>query len=218
MLNKIILRELESKSTEHKLFIHQNSSDLKELVKIFNNKNELLINFDIKEWDKVFNTIHRIDNEEEKLFRCQEYIALKILEQLQKNNSDLNDLDIKKQLNAFKSNNELEYQKIKDKLFNTKDIIDILSLDDYKVDRLHFVMNGNKSITLCDSLCPYLEDALPFSTTIYTSPNTFYTAKIPFDKKNRWLWNACKYVRFDEFSEGVENIPKEMTPKRKVKA
>lgn len=67
-------------------------------------------------------------------------------------------------------------------------LLDLLSFEENQVQRIHFIMNGNKSPLLCDALTPFLAKDLPFSTSIYTSPNGFYSMQIPGLAEKKYIW------------------------------
>ena len=106
MENKMLLRELENKEKVHEIFEHQISKDVKELAKVIKKEhpNDLLVMFDPKEYkDKVEKIIFK-ETEEYRYGKTMnytlvqqtamkivdQYIALKVLENLSTKNTPLN--------------------------------------------------------------------------------------------------------------------------------
>ncbi len=216
MVNKILARELKSNKKGHKLFDNQKPSDLNELVenKDLYCKNDLFVDFAVKDWYYDQKLIYNSPDKEEQLKRCQKYVVLKILEQLQQRNEELKEYESYKYLIVFRNGTEDDYKQIENKLLGVNDIIDLLSFEENQIPRIHFIMNGNRNHLLCDALTPFLVNDLPFSTSIYTSPNGFYTTLIPFSKEKKYLWEECAYTRFKEYNEGEKNIPKKKRKKK----
>lgn len=210
MVNAILKRELKSNKKGHKLFDNQKPSDLNELVenKEFHSKDDLYIDFNVKAWNIDRERIYESYDKEEQLKRCQQYVALRILEQLQKRNKELEEYEVYKYLFTFRYDSEDEYKKVENKFLGVNDVIDLLSFEENQVQRIHFIMNGNKNNLLCDALTPFLAKGLPFSTSIYTSPNGFYSTLIPGITEKKYIWEEYEYTRFIEHNEGEKNIPK----------
>lgn len=229
MENKILLRELENKENVHEIFEHQISKDVKELAKVIKKEhpNDLLVMFDPKEYkDKVEKIIFK-ETEEYRYGKTMnsaleqqtamrildQYIALKILENLSTKNTPLTLFFNEDRLNIFKTGDYVRYEMFKDKMPNSNDVKEILTLDENVPTRIHFIVNGIKSNRLCDSLCTYLDNSTTFATRIYLSPNGMYTATVKQNGKPVALWEAYDYMVFDEDKEGYK--PEPYCPKTK---
>lgn len=229
MENKILLRELENKEKVHEIFEHQISKDLKELAKVIKKEhpNDLLVVFNPEEyWEKVENIIYK-ETEEYRYGKTMnsaleqqtamrildQYIALKILENLSTKNTPLTLFFNEDRLNIFKTGDYVRYEMFKDKMPNSNDVKEILTLDENVPTRIHFIVNGIKSNRLCDALCTYLDNSTTFATRIYLSPNGMYTATVKQNGKPVALWEAYDYMVFDEDKEGYK--PEPYCPKTK---
>lgn len=229
MENKILLRELENKENVHEIFEHQISKDVKELAKVIKKEhpNDLLVMFDPKEYkDKVEKIIFK-ETEEYRYGKTMnsaleqqtamrildQYIALKILENLSTKNTPLTLFFNEDRLNIFKRGDYAAYEMFEDKMPNSDDVKEILTLDENAPTRIHFIVNGIKSNRLCDSLCTYLDNSTTFATRIYLSPNGMYTATVKQNGKPVALWEAYDYMVFDEDKEGYK--PEPYCPKTK---
>ncbi len=229
MENKILLRELENKEKVHEIFEHQISKDLKELAKVIKKEhpNDLLVVFNPEEyWEKVENIIYKETEdyrygktknsalEQQTAMRIlDQYIALKILENLSTKNTPLTLFFNEDRLNIFKTGDYVRYEMFKDKMPNSNDVKEILTLDENVPTRIHFIVNGIKSNRLCDALCTYLDNSTTFATRIYLSPNGMYTATVKQNGKPVALWEAYDYMVFDEDKEGYK--PEPYCPKTK---
>ena len=229
MENKILLRELENKENVHEIFEHQISKDVKELAKVIKKEhpNDLLVVFNPEEyWEKVENIIYKETEdyrygktmnsalEQQTAMRIlDQYIALKILENLSTKNTPLNLFFNENRLDIFKRGDYVAYEMFKDKMSNSNDVKEILTLDENVPTRIHFIVNGIKSNRLCDALCTYLDNSTTFATRIYLSPNGMYTATVKQNGKPVALWEAYDYMVFDEDKEGYK--PEPYCPKTK---
>ena len=223
MENKILLRELENKENVHEIFEHQISKDVKELAKVIKKEhpNDLLVVFNPEEyWEKVENIIYK-ETEEYRYGKTKnsalvqqtamkivdQYIALKILESLSAKNTPLTLCFNEDRLNIFKTGDYVRYEMFEDKMPNSDDVKEILTLDENAPTRIHFIVNGIKSNRLCDALCTYLDNSTTFATRIYLSPNGMYTATVKQNGKPVDLWEAYDYMIFDEDKEGYKPEP-----------
>ena len=229
MENKILLRELENKEKVHEIFEHQISKDLNELAKVIRKEypNDLLVMFDPKEyWEKVENIIYQetieyrtrenkdITLEQQTAMKIlDQYVALKILEDLSKKNTPLNMFFDEARLSIFRRGDWAVYEMFKDKMPNSGDVKEILRLDEKAPARIHFIVNGVPSSRLCDTLSTYLDNSTSFATRIYLSPNGMYTATVKQNGKPVFLWEAYDYMVFDEDKEGYK--PEPYRPKTK---
>ena len=229
MENKMLLRELENKEKVHEIFEHQRPRDLTELAKIIKKEhpNDLLVVFNPEEyWEKVENIIYK-ETEENRCGKTKnptlvqqttnkildQYIALKVLENLSTKNTPLTLCFNEARLNIFKRGDCVAYKMFKDKMPNSNYVKEILTLDETAPTRLHFIVNGIKSNKLCDALCTYLDNTTTVATRIYLSPNGMYTATVKQNDKPVFLWEAYDYMTFDEGKEGYQ--PKSYHPKTK---
>ena len=229
MENKILLRELENKEKVHEIFEHQNSRDLKELAKVIKKEhpNDLLVIFNPEEyWEKVEKIIYKetVDYrygktknsalvQQTAMKILDQYIALKIFENLSTKNIPLTLFSNEDRLNIFKRGDYVAYEMFKDKMPNSDDVKEIVTLDENAPSRIHFIVNGIKSNSLCDALCTYLDNTTTFATRIYLSPNGMYTATVKQNDKPVFLWEAYDYMIFDEDKEGYK--PEPYRPKTK---
>ena len=229
MENKILLRELENKEKVHEIFEHQISKDLKELSKVIKKEhpNDLLVIFNPEEyWEKVEKIIYKetVDYrygktknsalvQQTAMKILDQYIALKIFENLSTKNIPLTLFSNEDRLNIFKRGDYVAYEMFKDKMPNSDDVKEIVTLDENAPSRIHFIVNGIKSNSLCDALCTYLDNTTTFATRIYLSPNGMYTATIKRNGKPVFLWEAYDYMIFDEDEEGYK--PEPYRPKTK---
>lgn len=229
MENKMLLRELENKEKVHEIFEHQISKDLNELAKVIRKEypNDLLVVFNPEEyWEKVEKIISKKTEEyrygktmnytlvQQTAMRIlDQYIALKILENLSTKNTPLTLFFNEDRLNIFKRGDYAAYEMFEDKMPNSDDVKEILTLDENAPTRIHFIVNGIKSNRLCDSLCTYLDNSTTFATRIYLSPNGMYTATVKQNGKPVALWEAYDYMVFDEDKEGYK--PEPYCPKTK---
>lgn len=218
MENKKLLRELENKQKVHEIFEHQISKDLRELAKVIKKEypEDLLVIFNPEEyWEKVENIIYK----ETEDFRFGEtkdstlvqqitakildqYIALKVLENLSTKNTPLNLCFNEARLDIFKRGDYVAYEMFKNKMPDSDYVKEMLTLDENAPTRIHFIVDGIKSNKLCDALCTYLNSSTTFATRIYLSPNGLYTATVKREGKAVWLWEAYDYMIFDEDKEG----------------
>lgn len=229
MENKILLRELENKENVHEIFEHQISKDVKELAKVIKKEhpNDLLVVFNPEEyWEKVEKIISK-ETEEYRYGKTKnsalvqqtamkildQYIALKIFENLSTKNTPLNLFFNEDRLNIFKRGDFVAYEMFKDKIPNSDEVKEILTLDENAPTRIHFIVNGIKSNSLCDALCTYLDNSTTFATRIYLSPNGMYTATVKRNGKPVFLWEAYDYMIFDGGEEGYK--PEPYRPKTK---
>ena len=229
MENKMLLRELENKEKVHEIFEHQISKDLNELAKVIRKEypNDLLVVFNPEEyWEKVEKIISKKTEEyrygktmnsaleqQTAMKIVDQYIALKILENLSTKNTPLNLFFNENRLDIFKRGDYVAYEMFKDKMSNSNDVKEILTLDENVPTRIHFIVNGIKSNRLCDALCTYLDNSTTFATRIYLSPNGMYTATVKQNGKPVALWEAYDYMVFDEDKEGYK--PEPYCPKTK---
>lgn len=229
MENKMLLRELENKEKVHEIFEHQISKDLKELAKVIRKEypNDLLVIFNPEEyWEKVEKIISKKTEEyrygktmnytlvqQTAMKIVDQYIALKILENLSTKNTPLTLFFNEDRLNIFKTGDYAAYEMFEDKMPNSDDVKEILTLDENAPTRIHFIVNGIKSNRLCDALCTYLDNSTTFATRIYLSPNGMYTATVKQNGKPVALWEAYDYMVFDEDKEGYK--PEPYCPKTK---
>ena len=229
MENKILLRELENKEKVHEIFEHQISKDLKELSKVIKKEhpNDLLVIFNPEEyWEKVEKIIYKetVDYrygktknsalvQQTAMKILDQYIALKIFENLSTKNIPLTLFSNEDRLNIFKRGDYVAYEMFKDKMPNSDDVKEIVTLDENAPSRIHFIVNGIKSNSLCDALCTYLDNSTTFATRIYLSPNGVYTATVKQNGKPVALWEAYDYMVFDEDKEGYK--PEPYCPKTK---
>ena len=229
MENKMLLRELENKEKVHEIFEHQISKDLKELAKVIRKgyPNDLLVIFNPEEyWEKVEKIISKKTEEyrygktmnytlvqQTAMKIVDQYIALKILENLSTKNTPLTLFFNEDRLNIFKTGDYAAYEMFEDKMPNSDDVKEILTLDENAPTRIHFIVNGIKSNRLCDALCTYLDNSTTFATRIYLSPNGMYTATVKQNGKPVALWEAYDYMVFDEDKEGYK--PEPYCPKTK---
>ncbi len=229
MENKMLLRELENKEKVHEIFEHQISKDLKELAKVIRKEypNDLLVIFNPEEyWEKVEKIISKKTEEyrygktmnytlvqQTAMKIVDQYIALKILENLSTKNTPLTLFFNEDRLNIFKTGDYAAYEMFEDKMPNSDDVKEILTLDENAPTRIHFIVNGIKSNRLCDALCTYLDNSTTFATRIYLSPNGMYTATVKQNGKPVFLWEAYDYMIFDEDKEGYK--PEPYRPKTK---
>lgn len=223
MENKILLRELENKEKVHEIFEHQISKDLKELSKVIKKEhpNDLLVIFNPEEyWEKVEKIIYKetVDYrygktknsalvQQTAMKILDQYIALKIFENLSTKNIPLTLFSNEDRLNIFKRGDYVAYEMFKDKMPNSDDVKEIVTLDENAPSRIHFIVNGIKSNSLCDALCTYLDNTTTFATRIYLSPNGMYTATVKQNDKPVFLWEAYDYMIFDEDKEGYKSEP-----------
>lgn len=229
MENKILLRELENKEKVHEIFEHQISKDLNELAKVIKKEhpNDLLVVFNTEEyWEKAEKIISK-ETEEYRYGKTRnyalvqqtamkivdQYIALKIFENLSTKNTPLNLFFNEDRLNIFKRGDFVAYEMFKDKIPNSDEVKEILTLDENAPTRIHFIVNGIKSNSLCDALCTYLDNSTTFATRIYLSPNGMYTATVKQNGKPVFLWEAYDYMIFDGGEEGYK--PEPYRPKTK---
>ena len=229
MENKILLRELENKGNVHEIFEHQISKDVKELAKVIKKEhpNDLLVIFNPEEyWEKVEKIIYKetVDYRYGKTKNSalvqqtttkilDQYIALKVLENLSTKNTPLNLCFNEARLDIFKRGDYVAYEMFKDKIPDSDYVKEILTLDENAPTRIHFIVNGIKSNRLCDALCTYLDNNTTFATRIYLSPNGMYTATVKQNSKPVYLWEAYDYMVFDKDKEGYK--PEPYRPKTK---
>ena len=223
MENKILLIELKNEKQTHEIFARQNPSDLNELAKVIRKEypHDILVMFDPKEyWEKVENIIYQetieyrtrenkdITLEQQTAMKIlDQYVALKILEDLSKKNTPLNMFFDEARLSIFRRGDWAAYEMFKDKMPNSGDVKEILRLDEKAPTRIHFIVNGVPSSRLCDTLSTYLDNSTSFATRIYLSPNGFYTTTAKKEGNLVWLWEAYDYMSFDKEKEGYQPKP-----------
>lgn len=197
MINNILKRELSKEDKIHRLFDHQKASDLCELSKILKEKDEeLLVEFTNKELDEVIGTILQ-DSKEESKKRAEQYIALKIIQQLSKKDSDLSEDKVEDILEKFKHPDEY----YEDKYPSIEEAMLLIEMNE-SIKRVHIILNGIRSAILCEGLIPMLNDEVEFGTSIYNSPNRFYSSVVNNNGNKTYLTNKYKFIIFDEDMEG----------------
>ena len=204
MLNKKIIRELEENNRGHILFNEQNASDLDELKEILEERDQIVIDFPVEEWN---NAKKIIDNETKPfdLRTTRQYIATKLLDKLKDHYPQLKEYSSKRKKQIFESGDIEKYLENEDIIYNLYDVRDILDIEDIELDRVHFIMNGVRSNILCDALSVLLKDENPFDVSIYTSPDSFSTKTVPDRYDDSYLWEAYNFTVFNRFDEGIRN-------------
>ena len=223
MVNTKLVRELEKKNKGHILFDYQKPSDLWELKKILEERGEIVVDFSVMEWNEAFKVvlIDQVDGKEtsrektSKLNAARQYAATKLLAELEKKYPQVKEYGGSDFLPIFTEGDREKYEKKQETIYNLKDVEDILEVEGIKVDRVHFLMNGTRSDALCDALSMLLSDDTPFRVSIYSSPNGFYTCRVPDAKERIWIHQAYNYTRFSKYEEGVVNKAARQYQKRK---
>lgn len=125
MENQILKREVKSNKKGHKLFDNQKASDLNELIenKELHYKDNLFVNLAIKDWYYDRDRIYETQDKEEQLKRCQKYVVLRILEQLQKRNPELEEYEAYKYLCIFRHDSEEAFKKVENNFLGVNDVI-----------------------------------------------------------------------------------------------
>ena len=186
MVNNKLLREVESNKKGNIIFNDQKASDLEELKTILEKRKELVVDFPVDEWDKV--APHLMNrNDMTQLQATRGFIALKILNVLKEKCPDLK--------KYYEEN----------RLYDFAYIDAIMKINNINPERIHFIMNGNKSAILCDALSILLSEEYNFDVSIYLSPNNFYTTVIPDYKEKVYLWQEYSYTSYYENEEGETN-------------
>ena len=212
MINKILERVIGKKQKGHILFDHQEGSDLHKLAQYLEEKGEIVINFNPIEWhDKVVAVVLVKDIEgiiiqrekKEKFEACRKYIATKLLTELEKKYPEIKQYEGSSYLPIFLEGDRQEYEAKRQSIYSLEDVEEILEVEGITLDRVHFIMNGTRSDTICDSLSILLSDKTPFKVSIYCSPNGFYTYRIPDATEKIFLDQVYNYTRYDKFQEGI---------------
>lgn len=203
MVNKNITKELENNEKGHIIFNSQNPKDLKELEEILRENNELLVDFPVNEWDK-FAPLLMSRRDMTQLEATRRYVAGKLLETLKEKYPQIQ--------KYFISKDNTDYPNL---AYNLTYVKDILELEIINPERVHFIMNGNKSAILCDAISILLSDDNPFDVSIYTAPNIFYTSIIPDNREKVYMWQEYNYKTYHENEDGYRNVA--TRPKIKVK-
>lgn len=203
MVNKNITKELENNEKGHIIFNSQNPKDLKELEEILRENNELLVDFPVNEWDK-FAPLLMSRRDMTQLEATRRYVAGKLLETLKEKYPKIQ--------KYFISKDNTDYPNL---AYNLTYVKDILELEIINPERVHFIMNGNKSAILCDAISILLSDDNPFDVSIYTAPNIFYTSIIPDNREKVYMWQEYNYKTYHENEDGYRNVA--TRPKIKVK-
>ena len=203
MVNKNITKELENNEKGHIIFNSQNPKDLKELEEILRENNELLVDFPVNEWDK-FAPLLMSRRDMTQLEATRRYVAGKPLETLKEKYPQIQ--------KYFISKDNTDYPNL---AYNLTYVKDILELEIINPERVHFIMNGNKSAILCDAISILLSDDNPFDVSIYTAPNIFYTSIIPDNREKVYMWQEYNYKTYHENEDGYRNVA--TRPKIKVK-
>lgn len=203
MVNKNITKELENNEKGHIIFNSQNPKDLKKLEEILRENNELLVDFPVNEWDK-FAPLLMSRRDMTQLEATRRYVAGKLLETLKEKYPQIQ--------KYFISKDNTDYPNL---AYNLTYVKDILELEIINPERVHFIMNGNKSAILCDAISILLSDDNPFDVSIYTAPNIFYTSIIPDNREKVYMWQEYNYKTYHENEDGYRNVA--TRPKIKVK-
>lgn len=198
MINNILKRELSKEDKTHRLFDHQKASDLCELSKILKEKDKelLLVEFTNKELDEVIGTILQ-DGKEESQKRAEQYIALKLIQELSKKDSELSTDKVEVILEEFKHSDKYH----EDKYPSLEEAMLLIEMNE-SIKRVHIILNGIRSAIICEGLIPMLNDEVDFGTSIYNSPNRFYPSVINDNGNKTYLTNKYKFIIFDEDMEG----------------
>lgn len=194
MENKKIIRELEKNEKGNNIFGDQKSQDLNELKDILKERKDLVVDFPVKEWDMVAPYLMRKEDMTQ-LSATRSYVASKLLGTLKEKYPQLK--------KYYRSEGNPECPSL---IYNLSYINDLLEIEDIHPERVHFIMNGNKSAILCDALSILLDDNNPFDVSIYSSPNVFYTSVIPDNREKEFIWEAYNYTSYKENEEGEKNI------------
>lgn len=214
MINKILERVIGKKQKGHILFDHQEGSDLHKLAQALEETGEIVIDFNPIEWhDKVVAVVLVKDIEgiiiqrekKEKLEACRKYIATKLLTELEKKYPEVKQYEGSSYLPIFLEGDRQEYEAKRQSIYSLEDVEEILEVEGIILDRVHFIMNGTRSDTICDSLSILLSDKTPFKVSIYCSPNGFYTYRIPDATEKIFLDQVYNYTRYDKFQKGKRN-------------
>ena len=224
MINTILKREVENKPKGHILFNNQKASDLDQLKQLLVEKGDIIIDFPSIEWHKVANIILLKDiddtvavrEKDSKIEACRKYIATKLLTELEMKYPELRQYEGSSYLSIFLKGDKQEYEKKRQSIYSLKDLESILEVEKITLDRVHIIMNGTRSSTICDSLSILLSDKTPFKVSIYCSPNGFYTCYIPDATEKVFLHQAYNYTVYSKYKEGIENVA--VKPKQKRKA
>ena len=225
MINKILEREIEKKQKGHILFNHQEASDLHQLAQYLEEKGEIVINFNPIEWhNKVASIVlvkdiegNIIQREEKAKFEaCRKYIATKILTELEKKYPEIKEYEGSSYLPIFIKGDRQGYEAKRQSIYSLKDVEDILETEGITLDRVHFIMNGTRSDTICDSLSILFSDKTPFKVSIYCSPNGFYTYRIPDTTERIYFHQVYNYTEYDKFKEGKINVALKPNQKGKI--
>ena len=198
MINNILKRELLKEDKIHRLFDHQKASDLCELSQTLkaNNDKILLVEFTNKELDEVIGTILQ-DSKEESKKRAEQYIALKLIQQLSKKDPELSEDKVEVLLEKFKRPDEYK----EDKYPSIEEVMLLIEMNE-SIKRVHIILNGIRSAILCEGIIPMLNDEVNFGTSIYNAPNRFYPSVINNNGNKTYLTNKYKFIIFDEDMEG----------------
>lgn len=212
MVNKNILKVLEENKKGHIIFESQDPRDLDELKYILKKRGDLVVDIPEKEWFVVAPLVF----EENPAFRIQatrKYIAARLLVELEKKYPQLKEYGGTRHLEAIQTGDVETFKNEYDLLYSLDDIRDMLEIEGIQLNRLHIIMNGNRSNILCDAASVLLRDDNPYSTSIYTAPNMFYTSIIPdaFEKTN--MRDAYNFTIYQKFDEGIVNKAKKKQKK-----
>ena len=188
----------------HNIFEKQTSSDMKEFKELLEKENQIVIDFPQEEWNTAKKLIFLEDPYHE-IDVARQFVAAKILSALTKKYPQLEKYDAESRLDIFKTNKEHVFWEKCKTLYSLDNVMEILEIEDIKPDRIHFIMNGNNSNILCDALSILLRDNNQFNTSIYTSPNIFYTSVVPDSNRTQFLNQAYNYTLFHRSELGEVN-------------
>ena len=196
MVNQLLLSELRKNEKDHKIFEYQRQKDLQELEEYIKNiPFEITISITQKDWYYPSLVIYSEEDRSDQIKACRKYLTAKILKELEKQYESLKKYEIQKQSDIFEKKEKNTYQQMKNKMYSIQELIEILSIEDIPIERIHVIITVKSSELLCDSLTVLLGDNLPFSTSVYLTQNNFYTIRIP-EEEHTLLWQAYRYKRF----------------------
>ena len=226
MENLIITRELrKDNNRENRIFNNQTSDDLKELYSIVQDEydKEIAILFTSADFGNALFAI-RTKDYEKTLKRCDKYIALKIIDEIQErfDNERFKKIEIIPEISLFESGGEktgkdYRYRRIEDNLPSTDDVIRMIEEEHLNINRIHFLIDNIPSEILSDSLTKFLSKDLPFGTSIYVAQNEFLSETIPAKDEIRYISEEYLYITYNRNNDGIKNCPYIKKAQRKAK-
>ena len=156
---------------------------------------------------KAFNIIYN-ESVKFKPIATRKYVGTKLLDVLATAYPDtVGQYNTGNRMGIFRRGSIAGYNKYYDSIYNLGDVLDILRMEEVSPKRIHFILNGTHSESLCSALSDLLSPDTPFDTSIYTGPEEFSTQASIGEVDNTPINNKYSYTIYSGLGERKKNIP-----------